>query len=125
MAARAVALCEGCPMQMFCQTRGSGDCPPEKSGYVGSATENLPQLSYKEQLDDDSINTVMAQVIPKVKPLVKKPKIIDKKQPAKSKSPVKKLKPTRDSHESFLDLAADIVLAMFGISSINVAHTKK
>lgn len=126
MAARAVALCEGCPMQMFCQTRGSGDCPPERSGYDGGAADNPPKLSYLDELADDSIGTVIAQLAPKQKPPVKKPTKAVIKKPDTKKPPKKdKIKPTPQSHESFLGLAADVVLAMFGISSINAALTKK
>ena len=62
MAARAVALCEGCPMARFCVTKNSGECPPEVV-----APETDQSVSYRDALQDDGRPVVMANL--QIRPL--------------------------------------------------------
>ncbi len=64
MAARAVALCEGCPMAKFCTTKQPGNCPPEIQQFDGivEQAQDMPERpkSYLKDLLDDRKPVVMA-----------------------------------------------------------------
>lgn len=62
MAARAVALCEGCPMARFCVTKSTGECPPEVV-----VPEVVEKVSYRDALQDEGQSMVMASM--QIKPI--------------------------------------------------------
>lgn len=117
MAARAVALCEGCPMARFCTAKGSGDCPPNGSGnekVFGSQAES--RASYMSDLYDDSVGFVgMNKIKPKLldidklkiqedkqKELVRREFAIQKKREAKL--------PPKPRGDTVADMAIRLVL---------------
>lgn len=74
IAARAVALCEGCPMAKFCMTKNTGDCPPPQvkqqmiERAIDGGGEPAPIRSYRKELLDDSVPVVMANLQKKPQP---------------------------------------------------------
>lgn len=73
IAARAVALCEGCPMAKFCMTKNTGDCLPQvKQQMIERPIDGggvpAPIRSYRKDLLDDSVPVVMANLQKKPQP---------------------------------------------------------
>lgn len=143
IASRAVALCEGCPMAKLCASKNTGKCPPPEikqqmleSIDIGDGGANTAPVSYRKQLLDDSIPSVMAQLTPK--PVVKKPEIRPSHLPlpkaAPRPAPMAKLperrqppRPMRQQNDmSAIGRAvADIAHLMFGGAESGAGRLKK
>lgn len=116
MAARAIALCEGCPMAKFCKVEGTGDCPPPE--VLESAAADYTPVSYKNQLMDDSVNTVMANLKPK--PIIKPPQKPVAPKPVKK--PVQnKPRPQPIRGETVVDAIAEAIIAGLGMTAVTSA----
>lgn len=142
IASRAVALCEGCPMAKLCASKNTGKCPPPEvkqqmleSIDIGDGGANTAPVSYRKQLLDDSIPSVMAQLTPK--PVVKKPEIRPSHLPlpkaAPRPAPIAKTpdrrpsRPLRQKHDmsAIGQAVADIAHLMFGGAEPGAGRVKK
>lgn len=150
MAARAVALCEGCPMAKFCviktvapcETRVQQEAHIESGGgdFGGANLDKPVRTSYRDDLMDPLKPVVMAELqkkkemmTPKLAKMASPTSLIvpqPKAVPSSPKKitlptrPVKKL-PTRENGDRTSDVLADILVSMFGVGSLATAHTKK
>ena len=132
MAARAVALCEGCPMAKFCTTKQPGNCPPEVlqfDGFVEQARD-MPERpkSYLKDLLDDSKPVVMAtpkraQPIAKLQRVVTIPPKSAVNQQLVRRKPI--VAQQAAVEESMSQKVADVIMDMFGVNSIKKARAKK
>ena len=132
MAARAVALCEGCPMAKFCTTKQPGNCPPEIQQFDGivEQAQDMPERpkSYLKDLLDDRKPVVMAT--PKrvaetknpQRPITRPPKSNASQQQARRKPIVAQQAAVG---ESIPQKVADVIMDMFGVNSIKRARAKK
>lgn len=143
MAARAVAICEGCPMAKFCAVKDANLCPsPEAAvgGEYATASLDLPKLSYRKELMDDDVPFVAAKLQPASlpKPMPKQaPRL--QAAPSLSMPPVAKPKqvpmprvvkkpievPRRPDGETVGDILADIMISTFSARSIGVLRKSR
>lgn len=152
MAARAVALCEGCPTAKFCAVKTIAPCetPEVKTvrieaggGYEDSSLDKPIQTSYRKELFDPSQEFVMANLqkkkeihLPASKPIpprpaavpavvkpIARPSSVTPKRPAPS--PVRKRPPVQERRPEATDILADILASMIGVSGIATARAKK
>lgn len=147
MAARAVGLCEGCPLAKFCAIKPVAPCETEASredrietsggSYDGNLVPELDKpvtLSYRKQLMDDTIPTVVADLRKRkdIRPPV--PRWISSVPAAAStQSPPsrnRRVTPKQPPHverppESGAGIVADILVSMIGVSAIATARGKK
>lgn len=135
MAARAVSLCEGCPMVKFCVVKDTGVCPSPEVAMGGGDCAVAPKVSYRKELMDDSIDTVMAKLQPASapKPKALPPRAIARPKPApqpaaipRSATKPKAIEraPRRQAGESMPDVLADILLSTFATKSLSTARSK-
>ena len=148
MAARAVALCEGCPLAKFCATKAVAPCETPQArtqqveisgGDFGGGSLDKPVVtSYRAQLMDDKIPFVMADLQKKKEQrplpptLTLRPKFMPQtkiEKPHMKSQPVVKLpvKPRTAEHREAgsADILADILMSMIGISSLSTLRDKK
>ena len=132
MAARAVALCEGCPMAKFCTTKQPGSCHPEIQQHDGILEQvaDVPERprSYLKELLDDNKPVVMAT--PKRVTQASKPQPAISRPPEQAKNQQlvrRKLVAARRAEvdESMPEKVADVIMDMFGVNSIKKARAKK
>ena len=151
LAVRAVAICEGCPLATLCKQRDSGVCP---------SSAELPELqmidmggaeptSYRTQLLDDSVGTVMANLVPvrpKVQPVVTTP--LPRRTPPRAKQslpmqtrqtkqPLARTQPARrgqvrypqtphtSGRETLGDALADVFALALGRRAVGARHNKR
>lgn len=151
MAARAVALCEGCPMAKFCAIKAVAPCetPVEQAvqiesaggGYDGAMLDKPVQTSYRKELMDDTQPFVMANLQkkkesppkPKQAPMrpAPKPHAVSPRaqRPTPKVTPPKpaampRPKPERRESGSG-DVIADILLSMIATRSDTTRRSKK
>lgn len=152
MAARAVALCEGCPMAKFCVIKEVAPCetPLQRGEQIesgggesgGSALDKPlpPRTSYREALMDDSVPFVMANLqkkketaLPRPQPapprpvVTRPPKHTAAPSPTPARpvaSPTKKV-PMAERRSGTSDIVADILVSLFGVQSLTSARVKK
>lgn len=144
MAARVVAICEGCPLAKFCATKAVAPCETTEvrtqyiestSGDYGGTVRDEPvQLSYRTQLLDDTIPIVMANLQKKkdLRPQPSRAKVTPPAATATSrmKSQAPKKMPKRATSREVAqvgsaDILADILVSMIGVSSMTTARDKK
>ncbi len=154
MAARAVGLCEGCPVAKFCvikavapcETSGQQEAHIESSGgeYSGANLDKPVRLSYRDDLMS-SKPVVMAELqkrketISQIQPSAPvQPQAVSQRppsRPASAKVPPRKVPaaPTARSKtpvspkngERTSDVVADILVSLFGVGSLATAQAKK
>ena len=132
MAARAVALCEGCPMAKFCTTKQPGNCPPEIQQFDGivEQAQDMPERpkSYLKDLLDDRKPVVMAtpkrvaQTKNPQRPITRPPGSAANQQMV-SRKPIVAQQAVVE--ESIPQKVADVIMDMFGVNSIKRARVKK
>lgn len=136
---RAIALCVGCPMANLCQKKIITPCesPIEQHVVVdrGGAVEAVYEQpkSYRKELMDDSIETVIAQVQPappvpmkrsgQAKP-VPQSKIPTKQLPV-SAPRMKKPTPRRIPGETIGDAIADFFALALGREAVGAVSKKR
>ena len=150
MAARAIGICEGCPVAQFCVVKAVAPCetPAVKEmhidaaggGYDGSTLDKPVQMSYRKELKDDGIDIVMANMqkakelqsiraMPTeraVKSVTQPRKNIDKPKVSSSTSTPIAVKPkSKERSESEADLIAGIFMSMIGVKGIATARAQK
>lgn len=149
MAARAVALCEGCPMAKFCAVRVVAPCetPQERNEQIDAggggyeAVAQQPEMpvrrSYRNELMDDSLPLVMAKLQKKKEPLpVFRPPAVKKAEAvthavAKPRPAVPPRKPTpprprrETAGEGTGDILADIMLSMLSVRAVATSRARK
>lgn len=149
MAARAMALCEGCPMAKFCVVKDVAPCetPVVKNlhieaggGYDGSTLDKPIRTSYRADLFDDSKLTIMADLQKQkekqkiqTKPVERSSthisqlsnKVQQPDQPRAATKPITK-KPTAERvGERAPDLIARIFMSMIGVNGLATVKAKK
>lgn len=114
IAARAVAICEGCPMANFCKKQDAGDCP-DSVEYTGTDTVSTPvKASYRRELMDDTVPFVGAQ-------LRQRPPEASKQKPPASRpkpTPPPARRPAR-SRESLPEAVAEALLVALGMRAVS------
>jgi|GEM_PF-840129 len=149
MAARAVAICEGCPLAKFCATKAVSPCESPQvrtlqiehlgGDYGGSSLDKPVEFSYRKQLMDDTVPFVMADLRKKKEAQVAQTRRVVSRQNIPSqtgtpkptiaskrtgKPPLKVGKPEVKRTES-ADILADILVSMLGVSSMSTSLAKK
>ena len=149
MAARAVALCEGCPMAKFCVVKDVAPCETtavkemhiDASGGYDSPTIDKPiRTSYRGDLFDPAKLTVMAELQKKkeqqqvqtkpvartANPTLQPMKKAEQPKPPRAAPARVTAKPTRERQtESEADLIAGIFMSMIGVKGIATARAQK
>ncbi len=132
LAARAVALCEGCPMAKFCVTERPGECPPDIRQFDGSVeqpmTMSQPPKSYRKQLRDDSQLVVMATPRKVEQPpglQVPVPKPTHKTSSQQKLHRQSRATQGKPAGESVSERVADVLMDMFSVKSLQKARAKK
>jgi hypothetical protein len=151
MAARAVALCEGCPMAKFCAIKTVAPCETpvqretqiESGGDYSGGSLDKPvavQMSYRRELMDDRVPFVMANLQKKKEQIAPRPTPVSQQStavrsatrmtlqptPVRQAAPTPKKLPTKpERRNETSDIVADILVSLFGVQSITSAHAKK
>ncbi len=133
MAARAVALCEGCPMARFCQAKSTGECPPDIATDAGGYEQPRSESYSRDKLFDDRINSLFAA--PVIKPALpqqspKPPRAAA--PPPQSQPPQQQMRRERPrgvdvprKGETIPDKLAAIITGIFSIQAIKTARGRK
>lgn len=112
MAARAVGLCEGCPMARFCKKRGSENCPsPAELASAGANELRSIKTSYRRELMDDSVPFVRAEVRPKAPSSAVKTSFVNKQPPKKPPTSLGR----RANKESLPEIVAEALIISLGM----------
>lgn len=149
MAARAVALCEGCPMAKFCVVKSVAPCETTTvremhieaggGGYDGLMLDKPVRTSYRDDLLDPSKNLVMAELqkLQKPKEMVQLPPtprppvsvVSMKKKPQEStRPPLAQPKPMSRIErrgEGGAGILAGIIASMVGVNDTSSSSMKK
>ena len=147
LATRAVALCEGCPMAKFCAIKTISPCETasaqqtriESGGeYEGIIAPSLPKRSYKEELMNDAIPIVMADLQKKkelpVPPTPKLPLSVKSPLPPRALTPQHTSPPRVPRTANTFQqpevgepgtLLADIIASLIGVRGIATSRGKK
>ena len=132
LAARAVALCEGCPMANLCATKQPEECSFPKEQY-GDSAPDIPQppVSYRKDLFDEQKQIVMAKprlVRPRPTPA---PRPFARSHGSKPPTPQYRRQPPRVVHheasdgESSPNKIADILYNFVSVETPKKARAKK
>lgn len=151
MAARAVALCEGCPMAKFCVVKTVAPCETISvremhieaggGGYDGSMPDKPVRTSYRDDLlnPDPSKNLVMAELqrLRKPKEVIQPPPTprspvpvvsLKRKPQTPLRPPVVQAKPVpriERSGEGSAGILAGIIASMVGVKDASSSSTQK